>query len=138
MISMNEIKTILKAEKRRILRELRDKSLFGAVMVFIDVIFDTIFSLLIPQFNEDGSPKGFIRATPLLCILSLATLLDRRLLAKPSVEGQLVRWQTTNSRDLCCIVYLSWTGCQEDTVRHTRPKQLCVLVLDDFRDHLIY
>lgn len=78
---MNEIKTILKAEKRRILRELRDKSWFGALMVFVDVIFDTVFALLIPQFTEEGLPKGFVRVTPLLCVLSVFGLLDcRRLL----------------------------------------------------------
>lgn len=98
---MNEIKTILKAEKRRILRELRDKSWFGALMVFVDVIFDTVFALLIPQFTEDGAPKGFVRVTPLLCILSVFGLLDSRPNPDSSVEGDCIQWEATHRYHSC-------------------------------------
>lgn len=105
---MNEIKTILKAEKRRILRELRDKSWFGAVMVFVDVIFDTVFALLIPQFTEEGAPKGFVRVTPLLCVLSVFGLLDSRVIPHPSVEGDGIQREATHRDHSSGLCNLYW------------------------------
>jgi hypothetical protein len=124
---MNDIKTILKAEKRRILRELRDKSLLGAVMVFIDVIFDTVFALLIPQLSEDGTPKGFVRITPLLSVFSIFTLLDCRHAGLYSVDTHHTQRQNTCHHHCCHARCVCWTRSQESAARIRRLHFLHIL-----------
>lgn len=54
---VKQIKTLLRDEKRRLLKELRSLSCYDKVWTIFDNIIGYLFAVSIPQLNDDGEPK---------------------------------------------------------------------------------